>query len=475
MRGPGRGTPVSRPAWSWSAAGLAGVSRRARAAPTPGPTVDLLERRGKLGGLTWSFQRKGRWFDNGQHVFLRCCTAYRGFLERIGADRQVHLQPRLDVPVLAPGRPPGRHRPYRRCRPRSIWLGSLARYRHLSLADRLRLGRARPGAAPTRPRRPGARRRRPSGAWLAEHGQSAQAIERLWNLIALPTINVPADEASLALAAMVFRTGLLDRADAGDIGWSQVPLGELHGEQRRPRRSRRRRRRGPLGRGCRAGHAAPTRARRSQLADGQVLEADAVIVATPPDGRPPACSRAACSPAVDGLGASPIVNVHLVLDRRVTDLPMAAGDRVAGAVRLRPHGLGAAWRKGSAWPSPCRGPTPTSASDPRTWSRILPRRPRRAAPGGRRRPARRRHGQPRARGHLPGRARARPRCGPLADRPRSTGLLVAGAWCDTGWPATMEGAVRSGQRAAAPLAAARQRSATARPPARGGGRVTASQ
>ena len=68
-----------------------------------GARVVLVERREKLGGLTWSFQRKGLWFDNGQHVFLRCCTAYRTFLDRLGAADQVILQERLDVPVLAPG------------------------------------------------------------------------------------------------------------------------------------------------------------------------------------------------------------------------------------------------------------------------------------------------------------------------------------------------------------------------------------
>ena len=57
----------------------------------------------------------------------------------------------------------------------------------------------------------------------------ANAVDRLWNLIALPTLNVPAAGASLALATKVFRVGLLDRSDAGDIGWSRVPLGELHG------------------------------------------------------------------------------------------------------------------------------------------------------------------------------------------------------------------------------------------------------
>src|SRR5581483_10112902 len=66
------------------------------------------------------------------------------------------------------------------------------------------------------------------GAWLRAAGQSPAAIERVWNLIALPTLNVDANEASLALAAMVFRTGLLSDAPAADIGWSRVPLSDLH-------------------------------------------------------------------------------------------------------------------------------------------------------------------------------------------------------------------------------------------------------
>ena len=46
--------------------------------------------------------------------------------------------------------------------------------------------------------------------WLRAHHQSENAIDTLWNLIALPTLNLPADEASLAAAVKVFRTGLLD-------------------------------------------------------------------------------------------------------------------------------------------------------------------------------------------------------------------------------------------------------------------------
>lgn len=101
--------------------GLAGISA-ALAAADRGAEVVLFERRSKLGGLTWSFERRGLWFDNGQHVFMRCCTAYLDFLERIGARDQVTLQARLDVPVLAPGAC-GRRSAVATCPHRSTWSG----------------------------------------------------------------------------------------------------------------------------------------------------------------------------------------------------------------------------------------------------------------------------------------------------------------------------------------------------------------
>ena len=66
--------------------------------------------------------------------------------------------------------------------------------------------------------------------WLRAHGQSESAIAALWNLIALPTLNLPAEEASLSAAVRVFRTGLLDSADACDIGVPAVPFRRLHAE-----------------------------------------------------------------------------------------------------------------------------------------------------------------------------------------------------------------------------------------------------
>lgn len=419
--------------------GLAGIAAALTAADA-GAEVVLFERRARLGGLTTSIERNGLTFDNGQHVFLRCCTEYRRLLERIGASSQVVLQRRLDVPVLRPG---SRAASISRSRlPAPFHLGgAVARYHHLSIRQRAGLVRAVLAL----------RRLDPDdraldevsfGQWLKDHGQSEVVIERLWDLIALPTLNVPAGEASLKLAARVFRTGLLDRRDAGDIGWSEVPLAELHGTNAaralgaggvdlvlgEPVTS--------IERSGAAGFSITTeRARR---------HVDAVVVATP-IRTAVALGAFADRQAAASLGASPIVNVHLVLDRRVTDLPMAACvgspiqfvfDRTASSGATSGQCLSVSLSAADAYVS--------------VGSTLLARRFMEALadvfPAAR---------QARLLDAVVTRERAatfRAMPGTDAMRPVSTtgmaGLFLAGAYCDTGWPATMEGAVRSGRDAA---------------------------
>jgi hydroxysqualene dehydroxylase len=419
--------------------GLAGVSA-ALAAADAGASVTLLERRGKLGGLTWSFLRKGRSFDNGQHVFLRCCTAYRQFLARIGAADEVYLQPALDVPVLAPS---GRRAHIRRVRlPSPLHLApSLARYGHLSVLERVRLGPAVFALGRLDPADP-ALDAISFGQWLRDHGQSARAIANLWNLIALPTINVAAEQASLALAVKVFRTGLLDDPTGGDIGWSRVPLARLHGDNSLAALNEA---------GVEVRLGTPLRSLEARgdcprvALDDQSIEADVVILATPPEVAATLVGELA--PAVEALGVSPIVNVHLVLDRRVTDLAMAACvdspvqfffDRTesagaeAGEQCLSISLSGADEYIG-------RRPEELVATFFAALGDVVPEARRARLVDGvvsRERAATFRAG--------PGTAAQRPAIGSL-DR----GIVLAGAWCDTGWPATMEGAVRSGQAAAA--------------------------
>jgi squalene-associated FAD-dependent desaturase len=419
--------------------GLAGMAA-ALAVRDSGAEVALFERRPVLGGLTASIRRNGLSFDNGQHVFLRCCTAYRGFIDRIGAAEQVYLQPRLDVPVLAPDG--SRASIKRTALPAPLHMAaSLGRYRHLSVHDRLAL--ARPALALGRldPDDPSLDKVS-FGDWLARYGQSEKAIERVWNLIALPTLNIPAREASLALATKVFRVGLLDRSDAGDIGWSKVPLAELHGAN-----------------GVRALEAAGvetvlggpvtsvdrTPAGAFAVSTGaRAVVADAVIVATPLHVSA-ALGAFGGAGDLERLGTSPIVNVHLVLDRQVTDLPLAACvdspvqfvfDRSAASGVNSGQCLAISLSSANEYIS--RGSTELVGTFLEALRELFPaaRRARLVDAVVTRERAATFRG-------VPGTAALRPRT-----RTEIPGLFLAGAWCATGWPATMEGAVRSGQQAA---------------------------
>jgi squalene-associated FAD-dependent desaturase len=428
--------------------GLAGITAALDCAGR-GASVTLVEVRPRLGGAAYSFARDGLSLDNGQHVFLRCCTAYRHLLERLGATGGVVLQRRLDIPVLAPG---GRRARLRRSAflPAPLHLASaLAGYRLLPARDRAaavrtalalrRLDLAEPGLDD-----------RALGAWLDEHGQGPRAQSALWDLIARPALNVPAREASLALGAFVFRTGLLDRADAGDIGWARVPLSQLHDEPAR-------RALAAAGVDVRLGWRA-TRivaerggVRAVEGPDGR-LEADAVVLAVPHERAAGLAPEGALRDpdGVAALGRSPIVNLHVVFDRRVLDVPFAAGvdtpvqyvfDRTASSGV--PRGQLLAISLSAADEEAGLGADELRARYVPALEELLP-----AARGARVEAIHVTREHAATFRAAPGTARRRP--GP---RTGVAGLAVAGAWTDTGWPATMEGAVRSGAAAAAEVLA----------------------
>ncbi|MEV8511717.1 hydroxysqualene dehydroxylase HpnE [Dactylosporangium sp. NPDC051484] len=428
--------------------GLAGIAAAIRLADV-GARVTLLERRSELGGATYSFEHGDLVVDTGQHVFLRCYEGYRALLDRLGTGSLTHVQPRFSVPVLRAG-----HRPHVLARARRLpapahLLPALARYPLLSVRERLRAIGAANALRGVDPDDPG-NDRRAFGDWLAAHGQGPRAVRRLWDLITVAALNIPAQSASLALAARVFRTGLLERADAGDIGRPLVPLSDLHGRAAlrlltrlgvRVATGSRVERVQPDASGFRiAVGGAGGRSAREELA------ADAVIVAVPHPAAPRLVPAAAC----DGrdswhlLGSAPIVNVHLRYDSAVTRLPFAAAvdspaqwifDRTPPAAGEGQYLVSSVSAADDVIATPARRLVRTHAAAiaelfPAARSATLleafvtrePHATFRQAPG--------------TRTLRPGAATRLP------------GLVLAGAWTDTGWPDTMEGAVLSGHRAA---------------------------
>ena len=207
--------------------GLAGITA-AIALAESGADVTLLEARPRLGGATCSFHRDGLIVDTGQHVFLGCCSAYRGLLAKLGMTEHAPLQDRFDVTVLAPG--PRRARLRRTALPGPLhMLPALGRYPFLSLTERVKVARPALAMRLLDPAAPATDTQR-FGDWLAARGQSERARRALWDLFSVSALNIAGDDASLALAATVVKTGLLGMNNAADIGVPALPLGELHGD-----------------------------------------------------------------------------------------------------------------------------------------------------------------------------------------------------------------------------------------------------
>lgn len=421
--------------------GLAGVSA-ALGLVGRGWRVTLLEARSRLGGAAYSFVRHGMTVDTGQHVLLRCYTHYLELVRRVGADGLVTVQPRLDIPVLRCGFPPSR---LRRTRPAPApvhLLPTLMGYSALSLRERLRAASAMAALARVDPDDP-ENDRMTFGGWLRERGQSPAALARLWGLIAVGALNIDIDEASLALAARVFRTGLIDDARSGDLGMPAVPLSEIHDRATR-------RHLGDVGvevhdreRVLRVERDADTFLVRTATGE---LSADAVVVAVPHRQASDLVPEEACPDRGRwaGLGSSAIVNVHVRYDVRVTDLRFAGVldspvqwffDRTEAAQCAGQYLAMTISAAGAAYDQPAES---LVASHLDVLARLLPRT----------RTARVLDSFVTREPH----ATFRQAAGTGTLRPPTlTGvpnLVLAGAWTATGWPDTMEGAVRSGLAAA---------------------------
>lgn len=444
--------------------GIAGITAALDCAEA-GAQVTLLEVRPRLGGAVYSFERDGLWLDNGQHVFLRCYSAYRSLLARLGSEAMVRVQPRFEIPVL---RPSGESVLLRRNGlPVPFHLaGALARYRLLTPVQRLRAARAAFAlsrmdlvAAAVRERAEGVS----FGQWLSEHGQDKRALTLLWDLIALPALNVPAMQGSLSLGAFTLREGLLSSNDAGDIGFHLRPFSETisapaartlaaAGVQvklgTRVQAVRRTARGEGAGPGTDAVGAEGARGRLLvSAADGELV-ADAVLCAVP-HTRAADLLEPLLGAAESGrwrrLGGSPIVNVHVVYDRKVCDLPFAAGvETPVQYVFDRTEAVGLA--EGQCLAISLSGAREEMRLDGESLrARYLDALA---------------DLFPRARGaavravHVSREHAATFTSTPGVDAWRAStrtavdGLFLAGAWTRTGWPATLEGAVRSGHAAA---------------------------
>jgi squalene-associated FAD-dependent desaturase len=285
------------------------------------------------------------------------------------------------------------------------------------------------------------------GEWLDQHGQNSNTVAALWDVFTVATLNLPAASASLTMAAKVFQTGLLTDPAAGDVGWSLVPLQQLHAEP-------------AVAELTRLGAEIRTRSRVGELSPdgagwlvrdqaGRMEQVDQVVLAVPPEQAErllPAGFRGLPAGWAARLGSSPIVNVHLVFDR-----PVMAGSFLTGVHspvqwifdRTEQSGLVGSGQYLAISLSAADDWIDSRTADIRNW--VLPALAG-LLPEVRQAKlldffvTRERHATFRA---TPGTTRLRA----PADS-GLPGLALAGAWTATGWPATMEGAVLSGEAAA---------------------------
>jgi zeta-carotene desaturase len=289
--------------------GLAGLAAAA-ALGRDGWEVDLFEARPYLGGRATSYavpaggEEVAETIDNCQHVLLRCCVNLLDFYRRLGVRERIKfyrefyfIEPGGRISVLQRGRLPA---PLH-------FAGSFLGMKCFSLADKMAIGRALIALRRERTRRKDLDRISMLD-WLLQKRQTPHAIDRFWRQVLVSAVNEDLDRMAAVHGFQVFWLGFLSTADGYEMGIPSVPLGQLYaadGWQRMPNVRM---------------HLRSTVEHIDAdgfVVEGQALTADRYICALPFEKLP-----AMGLPAPD-LQHSPITGVHLWFDREVTTLPHA--------------------------------------------------------------------------------------------------------------------------------------------------------
>lgn len=423
--------------------GLAGLATAATLVER-GLRVTLLESRPRLGGRAASFTdpATGELVDNCQHVSMACCTNLADFCRRVGIADLFRREPA--VTFLGPD---GRTSTLKAgLAPAPFHLGvSFLRSNYLGWRDKLRVAYGMARLALDAEGRPG----ESFADWLWRNGQNTRTIHLFWATVLVSALNGRLDRMDFAMARKVFVDGFLANREGFQMEIPAAPLGELYGL----RLETWLRDRGVdvrLTAGVRSIDADEDGDLRGvTLRDGATIDADFVVVAVPFDRVRGLLSPALRerTPGLDAIAAmepSPITGIHLWFDRPVCpfDHVVAPGrllDWVFNHTRIQgrePKGGGEylqvvvsashdlAWMNKEAARDAILGelaemwPAAREAKLTRWW--VVTEHAATFAP-------------------TPGVDAIRP-----PQRTPVDGLYIAGDWTDTEWPATMEGAVRSG-------------------------------
>jgi squalene-associated FAD-dependent desaturase len=297
--------------------GLAGLAAGCALADA-GLKVTLFERRPYVGGRASSYEHPGTGevVDNCQHVLLGCCTNLIHFYDRLDVSDKIRWFDELTF--LEPGGRASRFAPTGLLPAPMHNVPSFIGAKMLSARDKLVIARAMFAMSRGLP---------DSGddflSWLRRHGQTERAIERFWKTVLVSALNEDLDRVSSRYAAQVFRESFMNSAEAGRMGVPSIPLSQLYSAAIDYIRSRN----GEvlLRCGANAVNSCSTGVRISTAGDDRQF--DYAVLAAPFQSvaalLPSDSTAQQLREKLARFESSPITGIHLWFDREITPLPHA--------------------------------------------------------------------------------------------------------------------------------------------------------
>lgn len=299
--------------------GLAGLAAATALAERGIPAL-LLESRPRLGGRASSFldSATGKHVDNCQHVAMGCCTNFAHFVKTIGAESLFRREQSLyfigrDVSVFSASRLPC---PFHLA-------GAFRRLSYLSWSDKLAIARGLRSLAFATD---SALEDQPFSQWITEHRQPPNAVELFWNVVLVSALSETLDRVAVPQARKVFVDGFLRHRDGWCVDIPTVPLEQLYG----PRLIGWLAERGVEVRmqaGVEQLVGSPDRISSVRLRDGSEIAADEFVITVPyfriADLLPAPVAEHPVVQDLSRLESAPITSLHLWFDRPITELPHA--------------------------------------------------------------------------------------------------------------------------------------------------------